>query len=170
MSNEFHISRNVRRVVTGHDEQGNSVVLSDAPTPRTHDVHGARFWEVWNTDRAPAPIQSQEPKEPTDRPLMLGSPGGSVFRVVDFEAGGPPSPMHRTSTIDYGIVLEGEVLMLLPGGQEVQLNSGDVVVQRGRDHAWQNRSGRPPRMVFVLLDGEFSAELAAKLARMKLTP
>lgn len=93
-----------------------------------------------------------------------------MIRVIDFEAGAPPSPMHRTSTIDYGIVLEGEVVMLLPRGQEVHLKPGDIVVQRGTDHAWQNKSGRPARMAFVLLDGEFSAELAAKLSDMKLTP
>jgi len=164
------MSPTVRRVVTGHDDQGNSVVLSDAPAPRIHEAPGARFLEVWSTDRAPVLIQSKELKEPTDRPLTLGSPGGSVIRVVDFAEGGPPSPMHRTSTIDYGIVLEGEVILLLPGGREVQLKPGDIVVQRGTHHAWQNKSGRPARMVFVLLDGKFSEELRAKLSDMKLTP
>ena len=102
------MARTVRRVVTGHDDYGNAVVLSDAPAPRIHEVPGARSWEVWSTDRAPALIHSKEPKDPTDRPLTLGSPGASVIRVVDFEPGGPPSPMHRRSTIDYGIVLEGK--------------------------------------------------------------
>lgn len=170
MSGEARMPRAVRRVVTGHDEQGNSVILSDAPAPRIHNVPGARFWEVWSTDRAPALIQSKEPAEPTDRPLTLGSPGGSVIRVVDFEAGGPPSPMHRTSTIDYGIVLEGELVMLLRNGQEVHLKPGDIVIQRGTDHAWQNRSSHPARMAFILLDGEISAELSAKLPDRKLTP
>src|SRR5262245_27087289 len=111
------MSRNVRRVVTGHDEQGNSVVLADGPVSHLHEFPGARFMEVWTTERAPAPIRAQEPKEPTDRPLTLGSAAsGSVIRVIDFEphsaGGGQPSPMHRTRTIDYGLVLEGEMVML----------------------------------------------------------
>lgn len=164
------MSRTVRRVVTGHDDHGNSVVLSDGPVQRVRDLPGARFWDVWCTDRAPAFIRAQEPTEPTDRMLTLALAGGSAIRVVDFEAGGQPSPMHRTSTVDYGIVLEGEVVMFLPGGKEVFLKSGDVVVQRGTEHAWQNRSGRFARMVFILLDGEFSEELRGKLPDMKLTP
>lgn len=163
------MSHTVRRVVTGHDQQGNSIILSDAPVPRTRDVPGARFWEVWNTDRSPAIIQSIEARDPTDRPLTLGSSEGSVIRVVDFEAGGPASPMHRTSTIDYGIVLEGEIVMLLSGSQELQLKAGDIVVQRGTDHAWQNKSDHPACMAFVLLGGEFSEELRSKLPNMKLT-
>ena len=170
VTKEVPKSRTLRRVVTGHDDYGNSVILSDAPPPRIHEMPGARFWEVWSTDRAPALIQSKEPKDPTDRSLTLGSPGGSVIRVVDFEGGGPPSPMHRTSTIDYGIVLEGEIVMLLPGEHEVQLKPGDIVVQRGTDHAWQNKSGHLARMAFILLGGEFGEELRAKLPDMKLTP
>jgi hypothetical protein len=79
MSDELHFSSTVRRIVTGHDEQGNSVVLSDAPAPRTSEVPGARFWEVWSTDRAPALIQSKELREPTDRPLALGSPAEASY-------------------------------------------------------------------------------------------
>lgn len=165
------MSRNVRRIVTGHDEQGNSVVLTDGLVPNTHDLPGAHFMEVWNTERSPAPILAREPKEPTDRKLTIGSatPGGSVIRFIDFEANGPQSPMHRTRTIDYGIVLEGDMVMLLPGGVEVQLKTGDIVVQRGTDHAWQNRSNRIARMAFILLDGVFSEELRAKLPNMELT-
>ncbi|MGA8872461.1 MAG: hypothetical protein WB460_15040 [Candidatus Acidiferrales bacterium] len=104
------MSRTLRRVVMGHDDYGNSVILSDAP-PCIHEAPGARFWEVWSTDRAPA-----------------------------------------------------------PGGQEVQLKPGDIVVQRGTDHAWQNKSGHLARMAFILLGGEFGEELRAKLPDMKLTP
>jgi len=169
------MSRNVRRVVTGHDEQGRSVVLADGPVPHLHELPGARFMEVWTTDRAPAPIRAQEAKEPTDRPLRLTSDaGGSVIRIIDIypssAGGGQPSPMHRTRTIDYGIVLEGEISMLLPDGVEVSLKAGDIVIQRGTDHAWQNQSDRVARMAFILLDGVFSDELRAKLPEMELTP
>jgi uncharacterized cupin superfamily protein len=68
--------------------------------------------------------------------------------------------MHRTETIDYGIVLAGEVYLVLDDS-EVALSAGDIVIQRGTDHAWDNRSAVPARMLFVLLDGEFSPGLAA---------
>jgi uncharacterized cupin superfamily protein len=70
--------------------------------------------------------------------------------------------MHRTRSIDYGIVLEGEIYMILDDS-EVHLRAGDIVVQRGTDHAWENRSNQVARMAFILVDGAFSDELRAKL-------
>jgi uncharacterized cupin superfamily protein len=70
--------------------------------------------------------------------------------------------MHRTRSIDYGIVLEGEIYMILDDS-EVRLRAGDVVVQRGTDHAWENRSTQVARMAFILVDGVFSDELRAIL-------
>jgi uncharacterized cupin superfamily protein len=69
--------------------------------------------------------------------------------------------MHRTETLDYAVVLEGEITMLLDDS-EVHLKAGDVVIQRGTNHAWSNRSGKPVRMLYVLIDGTFDAALAAK--------
>jgi uncharacterized cupin superfamily protein len=71
--------------------------------------------------------------------------------------------MHRTESIDYGIVLEGQIVLLLDD-EEVVLEAGAVVVQRGTIHAWSNRTDRIARMLFVLTDGEFDPELAAKQA------
>jgi uncharacterized cupin superfamily protein len=71
--------------------------------------------------------------------------------------------MHRTESIDYGIVIEGEMTLVLDEA-EVPLRRGSVVVQRGTNHAWANRSGKPCRMLFVLVDGRFDASLAAALA------
>ena len=70
--------------------------------------------------------------------------------------------MHRTASIDYGIVLSGEITLILDDS-EVILRAGDVVVQRGTDHAWANRGDVPARVVFVLVDGEFDDALAATL-------
>ena len=70
--------------------------------------------------------------------------------------------MHRTKSIDYGIVLEGEIWMILDDS-EVLLKQGDVVVQRGTDHAWENRSGTVCRMAFILIDGAFAPELRENL-------
>jgi quercetin dioxygenase-like cupin family protein len=152
-----------RRVVTGHDADGRSVVLEDGPTPRTHAVPGAVFHELWNTTASPAPLRPEEPREPTDRPLVTPpGPSGTIVRIVDFEPGSR-SPMHRTETVDYGIVLRGELTLVLGDGSETPLRHGDVVVQRGTDHAWVNPTDEPAQMVFVLVDGEFSDELKARL-------
>jgi len=70
--------------------------------------------------------------------------------------------MHRTETVDYAVVLEGEVVMLLDD-EEVHLQAGDVVIQRGTNHAWSNRSDKPVKMLYVLIDGEFDEALKAKL-------
>nr|WP_272917510.1 cupin domain-containing protein [Nocardioides flavescens] len=72
------------------------------------------------------------------------------------------SPVHRTASVDYGIVLEGEITLVLDDS-EVTARAGDVVVQRGTDHAWANRGDVVARVVFVLVDGEFDDGLAATL-------
>jgi quercetin dioxygenase-like cupin family protein len=149
-----------RRIVTGHDASGRSVVLSDAPTPKTLDIGTAAFHELWITDRAPAPIAATEP-EPTDRPVRTPPPAdGVVVRVTEM-APGAESPMHRTETLDVGVVLEGETWLLLDDGSETRVGVGDAVVQRATNHAWANRSDRPVRMVFVLIDAAISDELRA---------
>lgn len=151
-----------RRVVTGHDAAGRSVFASDGPTPASTAVgDGVAFHELWNTAGAPTPITASEP-EPTDRELLVGPPRhGSVLRIVDLPPGAS-GPMHRTASIDYGIVLFGEIHLVLDA-DETKLGPGDIVVQRGTDHAWQNRSAAPARIAFVLLDGSFDPSLAAAL-------
>lgn len=149
---------------------------------------GAVFHEIWNTRATPAPID-RDSGEPEEAGLQLAPPeGGTRIRIVDFppddaradvspeEAraafaamgaenasthGGADSPhpfMHRTETIDYGIVLEGEITLIVDEG-ETDLAAGDIVVQRGTNHAWANRSGRRCRMAFVLVDGKFEGGL-----------
>jgi quercetin dioxygenase-like cupin family protein len=156
-----------RRVVTGHDENGRSVFVSDGPTPKSHDIGVAEFHELWNTTAMPAPITAVEPAEPTDRPLVTPpDANGTIVRFTDIFAG-QKSPMHRTESIDYGIVLEGEIHLVLDDA-EVKLEAGDVVVQRGTDHAWDNRSDRTTRMAFVLVDGAFSDDLKASIGTSEL--
>ena len=159
-----------RRIVTGHDKSGNSVILSDGHPPNGLKIaeRGVTFFEIWNTDASPALVAAVEP-EPTDRPIEIApKPRGTVIRILDFLPGfsklssGTPPFVHRTETIDYGIVLEGEMYLLLDDS-EVLLKAGDVVVQRGTDHAWENRSDKLARMAFVLVDGAFSGELKASL-------
>jgi quercetin dioxygenase-like cupin family protein len=149
-----------RRIVTGHDASGRSVVVSDAPTPKTLDVGTAAFHELWITDRTPTPIPAEEP-EPTDRPVRTPPPAGGVAVRFTEMAAGAASPMHRTETVDVGVVLEGETWLLLDDGSETRVGPGDAVVQRGTNHAWANRSDRPVRMLFVLIDGTITEELRA---------
>jgi quercetin dioxygenase-like cupin family protein len=149
-----------RRIVTGHDPSGRSVVLSDGPTPKTLDVGTAAFHEIWITDETPARIADAEP-EPTDRPVRTPPPAGGVIVRFTEMAPGAESPMHRTETIDVGVVLEGETWLLLDDGSETRVGAGDAVVQRGTNHAWANRSDRPVRMMFVLIDGAITDDLRA---------
>jgi quercetin dioxygenase-like cupin family protein len=148
-----------RRIVTGHDAEGRSVVLSDAPTPRTLDIGSAAFHEMWITDTVPAAIAATEP-EPTDRPVRTPAPAGGVLVRFTEMAPGAEAPMHRTETVDVGVVLDGESWLLLDDGSETRVGPGDAVVQRGTNHAWANRSDRPVRMVFVMIDGTIGDELA----------
>jgi quercetin dioxygenase-like cupin family protein len=146
-------------VVTGHDSQGRSVILFDGPAPTTHALADAVFHEVWSTADTPAPLRPVEDADPTTRPLRTPpDPGGTVIRLVDLMPGAA-SPMHRTESVDYGIVLTGEVHLVLDDGSETRLQPGDVVVQRGTDHAWENRTDEVSRMAFILIDGRFTDEL-----------
>jgi hypothetical protein len=175
------------RVVTGHDAQGQAVIASNGPTTNNFPIKavpGAVFHEVWNSTAIPALLDCGT--DPTDKPLQLSpAPLGSVIRVVDIppdsvqnqisdadaaaafaEFGeadastghGKHKMMHRTETLDYGIVTEGELWLVLDEG-EVHLKRGDVVVQRGTNHAWSNRTEEMARIVFILLDGRFAPEL-----------
>lgn len=167
------MAKSARRVVTGHDAQGRSVVICDGMPPNVRDKGtGVDFIEIWNTAAMPAPICAVEP-EPTDGPLQVPPPrSGTRIRLNDFHPGhilklperadGRHRMMHRTRSIDYGIVLEGEIYMILDDG-EVLLRAGDIVVQRGTDHAWENRSDKLTRMAFILVAGEFTEELRAIL-------
>ena len=153
-----------RRIVTGHLADGRSVVLSDAPVPHVRSLPGARFDEVWIADGTPAVLGLAPADEPTCAAPQIarGTGTGHVIRVIEFapgNAGGQRSPMHRTRTLDYGIVLEGEMVLIL-SDSEVSLSAGEVVVQRGTDHAWENRSAKPAKMAFVLVDAEFDPALS----------
>jgi mannose-6-phosphate isomerase-like protein (cupin superfamily) len=159
-----------RRVVTGHNADGVSVVLSDGPVPVSRELadDGVAFHEVWNTTGAPAPLTAAEDVDPTERELAVPPPPlGTKIRINEFAPGHLDerrlqSPVHRTASLDYGIVLEGEITLVLDHS-EVTLRAGDIVVQRGTDHAWANRGDTVARVCFVLVDGEFTPELAATL-------
>jgi quercetin dioxygenase-like cupin family protein len=140
-----------RRVVTGHDAAGRAIIHSDEHF-RTEPIPGgdAAFSLTWTT--AGVPADNNDPLDGRLRDAGLTLHRGSVIRVVDMLPGGC-SPMHRTHSIDYGIVLSGEVELELDDGVTTTLGAGTIVVQRGTIHRWRNPSATVPcRVVFVLIE------------------
>jgi quercetin dioxygenase-like cupin family protein len=133
--------KSVRRLVTVDDPSGRSRALADGPAAAVHTDPARPGYSstlVWFTDRTPARIDTA----PLDAPYRESPPpGGSLCRVVHF----PPqteSKKHRATTLEFCLVLEGEITLVLDL-EEVRLKAGDTVVQRGTRHAWSNRSAKP---------------------------
>lgn len=144
----------IRRVVTGHDGTV-AKVLIDAPAGNAkYPAPGTVSTLIWSTDSSPAKIPAGTDAEDMGARIIgtAPPPNGSRFAVIDFPPGNTPH-MHRTETIDYVLVLEGEIEMDMDDST-VKLKAGDVMVQRGTNHAWANRSTARARVAFVLLDAE----------------
>ncbi|MEW6451518.1 MAG: cupin domain-containing protein [Pseudomonadota bacterium] len=145
----------IRRVVTGHDTAGVAKVLIDAPaTNAKHPQPGQVSTLMWCTDGAPAAIPIGEQPEDMGAKILGTAPpqNGTRFAVIDFPPGNH-AHMHRTETIDYVIVIEGEIEMDMDAST-VKLKAGDIMIQRGTNHAWANRSDKRARVAFVLVDAE----------------
>ncbi|GAA0272809.1 cupin domain-containing protein [Alteraurantiacibacter aestuarii] len=158
-----------RRVVTGHDASGKSIVLSDGRPPQNHPMSGpdvgADFIEIWHEGDPVPQLTAQPAAEPNERPFTIMPPSGHLMRFIELypaSAGGHKTVMHRTRTLDYALVIEGEVVLHL-SDSEVVMRAGDVVVQRGTDHAWENRSDAVTRMAFFHIDARFSEDLLETL-------
>ena len=142
---------NVRRVVTGHDDNGKAVVsIDDQASNRRANRPGVTSVLVWMSDTTPADVSGSEDMgtRQVDRPPPHR---GSIFRVIEFEPGNTQD-MHVTQTIDYAVVTSGEIDMELDDGVEVHLRAGDVLVQRATVHNWANRGTEPCQIVFILID------------------
>jgi hypothetical protein len=128
---------------------------------------GADFHEVWN-EVATVPVLTASPaREPNERPFTIMPVSGHLLRILEvypLKAGGKRTVMHRTRTLDYVLVIEGELVLILDDS-EVTVAAGDVVVQRGTDHAWENRADTLARAAFFHIDAQFSAELSAILPK-----
>jgi len=172
----------IRRIVSGHNAQGKSVFIIDdkvgVPANRRSST-GTSVVELWQTDSTPA--DNSGDKDPTEHPFRLPPPAnGSVFRVVEYppdkdrfaamsaqdwssdaknqgyhrDAGNARhAGFHKTDTIDYAIVVEGEIVALMDEGEKV-MKQGDVLIQRGTSHAWANRTDKPARVAFILIDAK----------------
>jgi quercetin dioxygenase-like cupin family protein len=138
--------------VTGHDDSGRAVVkIDEASKNIVSSRPGASACVIWTTDTFPAD-NSGDPDSST-RKVGTTLPGGTVFRVIEFAPGVTPR-VHRTDSIDYAVVISGEIDMELERGSEVHLKAGDVLVQRGTVHNWINRGKAPCVMAFVLVDAK----------------
>lgn len=178
-------AHSVRRVVTGNDADGRSCVLLDSEAPARHvRPNGTHFVELWTFDSSPAPLSGD--RDESDRTLSHSPPAeGAHFRIVqippdsqskidvqtaaaNFKAmnsntlsehvGGERHwNMHRTPTVDYGIVLEGEYVHVLPD-RDIVMRRGDIVVQLAHVHSWSNQTERTGALAFVMIGGEDSRQ------------
>lgn len=140
----------VQRVVTGHDANGRAIFKSEDVTPTRLIPNGdAAFLLLWTTPTVPADNNDETDGRDRDAGLTLNQ--GSVIRIVDMLPG-KESPMHRTNSIDYGIVLSGEVELELDDGQVRTVREGGVVIQRGTNHLWRNATDKPCRIAFILIE------------------
>ncbi|HWP44781.1 MAG TPA: cupin domain-containing protein, partial [Blastocatellia bacterium] len=178
----------IRRIVTGHNEQGRAVFVNEGAPPRRisfDNLPGLEFIELWATDSIPSiPADHDDPT--VTMKSFVPKPAGTRFRIVSFpsglemkkliEAGFDPIAfreeyikkvpglaeshevedpgMHTTDTVDYGIVLSGEIYLELDEGKEVHLKAGDCIVQNGTRHGWRNRSTEPCVMAFIMIGAE----------------
>jgi quercetin dioxygenase-like cupin family protein len=145
----------IRRVVTGHNGDGVAKVLTDGPARNAKfPAPGVVSTLIWCTDETPADIAAGEDAEDMgDR--ILGTappPNGTRFCVMDIPPGNV-GVMHRTETLDYVLVLSGEVEMLL-NDSSVHLAAGNILIQRGTNHGLRNSSANPARVAFVLIDAK----------------
>ncbi len=141
----------VRRVITGHDANGKAVVeIDEIATNVKNNRPGAHSLVVWTTDSSPANNDGHD--DTSNRATGTTLKGGSVFRIVSFGPGVSPRN-HRTDSIDYAVVMSGEIEMDMDGTM-VKLKQGDVLVQRGTIHNWINRGTEPCVIAFSLIDAK----------------
>lgn len=173
-----------RIIVTGNDARGRSLIVSDGLPGVVREVEerpGYRVSNVWATLGSPPPIE--DPDRVSEVKGLLPPPKSTILRIIDYppeprdpvalrrmfdalfkklfpdghhRAEGAPHPgMHATDTIDYAIVLSGEIYAVMDEG-ETLMRTGDALIQRGTNHAWSNRSDRFARIAFVLIDAKRS--------------
>ena len=160
-----------RRVVTGHTPDGVSVVLSDGPVPVSRELpdDGVAFHEVWNTTGAPGPPgrgrgrwTRPSASWPSRRRRSAPRSGSTSSRPATSTSAGCSRPCTAPPRWTTASCSRAQITLVLDDS-EVTLHAGDIVVQRGTDHAWANRGDTVARVCFVLVDGEFTPELSATL-------
>jgi mannose-6-phosphate isomerase-like protein (cupin superfamily) len=142
------MSLQIRRVITGHDDQGRAKVLIDEQVKNVFSQRpGAHYSVIWSTEGFP--VSNDGDKDTSTREVGTTLDNGTVFRIVSFGPGVAPRN-HRTDSIDYAVVISGEIDMELDIGS-VHLKAGDVLVQRGTIHNWVNKGNAPCVIAFTLV-------------------
>jgi len=146
------MSLKLRRVVTGHDSQGRAKVLIDEQVKNVFSPRpGAAYSVIWSNEDFPASNDGDD--DPSGKKIGTTIDNGAVFRVVSFGPGVAPRN-HRTDSIDYAVVMAGEIDMELDNGTSVHLKAGDVLVQRGTIHNWVNNGKEPCVIAFTLISSK----------------
>jgi len=146
------MSLRIRRVVTGHDKNGRALVKIDEIAKNVISTRpGAESCVIWSSTGFP--VDNDGDTDPSGASISTTIPNGSVFRIVSFGPGVAPRN-HRTDSIDYAVVIAGEIDMELDDGAVVKLKAGDVMVQRGTIHNWVNRGTAPCVIAFVLVSAK----------------
>ena len=141
----------VRRVITGHDSNGKAIVKIDEIVKNVREGRpGAMAHAIWTTEGFPVNNDGQE--DAGARPVQTTLPGGTIFRVIEFKPG-VQARNHRTDSIDYIVVMDGEIDMDLDG-TVVHLKAGDVMVQRGTIHNWINKGTKSCILAVILIDAK----------------
>jgi quercetin dioxygenase-like cupin family protein len=153
------MSYTFRRVVTAHDCDGKAIVAHDRAMSTKPLRPGAEVAVVWSTKGFP--VDNDDAADGGEREVRTSEVDGTVFRIVHY-APGVSARRHRTDSLDYAIVLSGELDMVLDGA-EVHLRAGDVLVQRGTIHNWINRGKEPCVIAFVLIGAKSASVGGVKL-------
>ena len=141
----------VRRVITGHDTNGKAIAKIDEVVTNVREGRpGALAHAIWTTEGFPVNNDGQE--DAGTRPVQTTLPGGTIFRVIEFKPG-VQARNHRTDSIDYIVVMDGEIDMDLDG-TVVHLKAGDVMVQRGTIHNWINNGTKSCILAVILVDAK----------------
>jgi len=139
----------VRRVVTGHDKDGRAIVQIDEVSQNLRSARpGATACVVWTSEGFP--IDNTGTQDEGLRETGTTHENGSVFRILELQPGNIPR-VHRTDSLDYAVIMKGEIDMELETGEITHLKAGDVVVQRGTVHNWINNGTEPCVIAFVLI-------------------
>ena len=165
----------IRRIVAGNDKNGRAIIQFDSDAKNVKQpTSSITSTLLWTTDTSPANNEGNE--DAANRDIGIPPPpNGSIFRIVEFGPEGSEGPsdeakylasvgaeqhddarhpgMHKTNSIDYAIVMSGEIDMLVDD-DEVHVKAGDVVIQRGNNHAWANRGTEPCSIAFILIDSD----------------
>jgi mannose-6-phosphate isomerase-like protein (cupin superfamily) len=149
----------LRRIVTGHKPNGEATILIDEVSQDVVKLRpGATAYNIWS---APLPANNDDPADGAKQIIGTAMKGRSVFRVIEYAPGVTPRN-HRTESIDYAVVLSGEITMEIDS-EQVLLRAGDVLVQRGTIHNWVNSGDVPCVIAFILIDAALATAAGGKM-------